>query len=599
MATLVSRFLRKITRTKTEQEDGNIDFPKQSRSFELTKSVQMLTGSCFNGALFIVVGLAVKSIAGPAMLLSIVLGAAVAMLNALTLAELCTSFQNTTSFYTIIYTNVGELCAFMVGWFRVLQSILLIALVSCAAGENIHYLVKPFMKNSWLPGHISWAEVRVDDLVFILAFLALLALLVAAGLPYFSAYVMALFWIGLAVFLCMLVVIIYYAGSLNWSFPTQLEPFHFDGMMQGTAVTTIFFTRLDKVVEQAAFKTNTSSNTTCASLAFSLLIVALYYLCSTLFLTILSPFDMLSEKVTLPKVFSLATLHSSKYILSAAAILVFCLAITEAYFDAQKLINLMAEDGLVSRKFANRRRVKQSRDWKRVPALSVLVISISSIPLLTWLRLENLILGFCIASMMISIVINSTAIVVQYKPTLADTNPEANEDTCLPKWEYNRYTIIRVLLCFGYITHERCLSALGVSEKTKAVNQTSKLVNCLVVQYILSCIGLSLAMFHGLPVIGWMFWIMLGALILLILSLFLTVRMILIQPRAKESLFESNFVSSFVPLLNIALFLILLVSIKWIAFAAVGVWLGLGKITCKSHCMAFFFFFTVKYTLQT
>ena len=359
------------------------------------------------------------------------------------------------------------------------------------------------------------------------------------------------------------------------------------------------FTRLDKVVEQAAFKTNTSSNTTCASLAFSLLIVALYYLCSTLFLTILSPFDMLSEKVTLPKVFSLATLHSSKYILSAAAILVFCLAITEAYFDAQKLINLMAEDGLVSRKFANRRRVKQSRDWKRVPALSVLVISISSIPLLTWLRLENLILGFCIASMMISIVINSTAIVVQYKPTLADTNPEANEDTCLPKWEYNRYTIIRVLLCFGYITHERCLSALGVSEKTKAVNQTSKLVNCLVVQYILSCIGLSLAMFHGLPVIGWMFWIMLGALILLILSLFLTVRMILIQPRAKESLFESNFVSSFVPLLNIALFLILLVSIKWIAFAAVGVWLGLGKITCKSHCMAFFFFFTVKYTLQT
>ena len=585
---LVSQFLRKITRTKTKQEDGDIDFLKLSRSFELPKSVQMLTGSCLNGALFIVVGLAVKSIAGPAMLLSIILGAAVAMLNNLTLAELCTSFQGTTSFYTIIYKNVGELCAFMVGWFRVLQSILIVALTSSAAGENIHYLVKPLMKNSWLPGHISWAEVRVDDLVFILAFLALLALLVAAGLPYFSAYVMTLFWTGLAVFLFMFVVIISYAGSLNWSFPTHLEPFDFDGMMQGTAVTTIFFTRLDKVVEQTQYKTNTSSNTTSASLAISLLIVLLYYLCSTLFLTILSPFDMLSEKVTLPKVFSLATLHSSKYILSAAAIFVFCLTITEAYFDAQKLFNLMAEDGLVCRKLANRRGV-QSRNWKRVPALSVLVTSISSIPLLIWLRLENLILGFCIASMMISIVINSTAIVVQYKP-LTDTNPEANEDTCLPKWEYNRYTIIRVLLCFGYITHERCLSALGVSEKTKAMNQTSKLVNCLVVQYILSCIGLSLAMFHGLPVIGWMFWIVLGAIILLILSLFLTVRMILIQPRAKESIFESNFVSSFVPLLNIALFFILLVSIKWIAFAAVGVWLGLGKIlTCESHYMAFSF----------
>lgn len=585
MANLVSQFLRKITRTKSEQEDGDIDFLKLSMSFELPKSVQMLTGSCLNGALFIVVGLAVKSIAGPAMLLSIVLGAAVAMLNNLTLAELCTSFQNTTSFYTIVYKNVGELCAFVIGWLRVLQSIFMISLVSCAAGENIHYLVKPFMNISWLPGHVSWAAVRVDDLIFILAFLVLLSLIVAAGLPYLAtAYTITLFWTGFAVFLFMLVVIIYYAGSLNWSFPTHLEPFDFNGMVQGIAITTIFFTRLDKVVERAAYKAENSNNTTSASLAISLLIVLLYYLCSTLFLIILSPFDMLSEEVTLPKLFSLATFHNSKYILSAAAIIVFCLTVTESYFDAQKMLNLMAEDSLVCRNFASRSRA-QSRNWKRVPALTVLVTSMSSIPLFIWLRLENLILGFCIASLLISILINSTAIAVQYKP-LKDTNTEPNEDTCLPKWKYSKYTIIRLLLCFGYITHARCLSALGVSERTEATNQTSKLVNWLVVQYIISCIGLSVAMFHGVPVIGWKLWIVLGTLLLLVLSLFLTVRMILIQPRARESLFRSNFLSSFVPLLNIALFIILLVSIKLIVFAAVGVWLGLGK-TLENHTSFF------------
>lgn len=582
MGALVSLFMSKITRTKTQDEDdedsAGIDFLKLSgsrRNLQLPNSIKMLTGACFNCAVFVVIGLVVKNITGPAMLFSIILGAAVAMLNNLALAELCSNFQSSTSFYAIIYKDVGELCAFMVGWLRLLQSIFMISVVSVAAGDHIRYLLKPVLNSPLLTGYASWIEVPPDDLVFIAAFLAIVSLVIAAGLPQFSVYITTLFVTNIAVFLFMLVVIIFYASSINWSvISTKFQPFNFYGTIQGVALTTFFFTRLDKVVEQGVCIKN-GSNILPVSLIISLLTVSLYYLCSTLFVTILAPFDKLSNKATIPKLFSLTTFPSSKYILSAAAIVVFCLTIIESYFDAQKLFNLMAEDRLVCRHFINWRR---SRHRNRIPPLSVFITTILAIPLFLWLPLEKLIQGFCIVSLMISIVINCTAIVVQYRPLTQDNEKNSG---LVSNWESIKYCIIRFILCCGYITHKRVLSAVGVIEKENATEQTSKAVNWLVLSYIPSCIGLALAMFHGLPVHHTglkLVWIVIAAIGLLTITLFLTISIILIHPRSKEkvSLFGSNFLSSFVPLLNVSLLSVLLISFEWIAFAAVGAWLGLG-----------------------
>lgn len=571
MGSFVSQFINKITRTKSEDDDDDteIDFLKLSRNLWLPKSVELLLSACFNCALFAVVGLAVKSIAGPAMVLSLILGAVIAVLNNLSLTELCTRFPTSTSFYSIVYKNVGELCAFTVGWFRLLQNIFMISLVTITAGEYIYSLAQPPPDTSWLPPHSSWHEIHLDSLVFMVVFLALLSLMVAAGLPHFSVYLKALFWTNLLAFIFMLLVIIYYANSLNWYVPTEFQPFDFAGTIQGTAITTFFFTNLDKVVEQVE---NMKQPNTMApiSLAISLLCVFLYYLCSTIFVTILVPLDVLSSEATIPKAFGLATFHDSKYVLSAAALLIFCLTIIESYFDAQKLLNLLADDGLFHQKFA-----KQPNPKKHASALLVLVIAILSICLFLFLPVDGLIQGFCITSLLISIMINCATIVVQYLPATLDGTKETS---AFPNWQCTKNLIIRFLLCCGYITHKKVLSKLGVKTAEEPSAETSKLVNWSIISYIPSCIGLALAMFHGLPVIGWKRWIVLTALGLLCITIFLTIRIILIQPRAKACFFRNNFLAPFIPLVNIGIFIILVASMDWTAFSAVGIWLVFGLI---------------------
>ena len=244
MGSVCSRFLRNITRTQCE-EDGEEtdDFLQQSRDLPLTLSVQKLLAVCFNCAVFVVVGMAVKDIAGPAMILSVILGAVVAMLNNLSLTELCTRSPTSRNFYAIIYKDVGELCAFMLGWFRLLQNIFIIAIVSYAAGEYIKYIAEPYLQRVWSPGVAGWTDVNLDALVFVLGFLALLSIIVAAGLPYSAAYRILLCWLSIVVFTLMFLVVLYNANSITWRFPTEFQPYNIGGTIQGIAITTWFLSR--------------------------------------------------------------------------------------------------------------------------------------------------------------------------------------------------------------------------------------------------------------------------------------------------------------------------------------------------------------------
>ena len=557
--------MSKITRTRSEDDenDSKLDLLEGSGRVSVTQSVQLLLGACFNSGIFIVIGVAVKCIAGPAMVLSVILGAVFTILHNLSLCELCSRFPTKTSYYAIIYDNVGELCAFIIAWFQLLQVLFMVSVVSVTVGEYIYYLANPPPHLSWLPPHKVWGAIELDTLVFTVVFLVTLSLIVSIGLSLCSGYQRALFWINSATFIFMFVVIICYAGSLHWVIPENFQPFEITGTVQGVAVTMFFFTHLDRIIERTSeFKK--VDYVVPVSLGVSLLCVFIYYLCATIFLANLMPIADLAKEATIPKAFASATFYDSKYVLSSVALLIFVLTIIEAYLGAQRAINLLVEDGLMHHRFSNLK--------KKTTILSVLSVVFLSLPLFVWLPVVSLIQGFCISSLIITLIINCTTIVVQYQPT----EELEKEMSVFPSWECTKNTVKHFFLCYGYITHEKVLSTLGIERDVEPTDQTSKLINWCVLLFVPSCLGLALAMIYGLPGLDKSQWVILGAVIFLIVTIFINFRIILMQPRGKSFFFENNIFASLIPLVNIGLSSILLVTLDWKAFTAVAVWTILG-----------------------
>ena len=566
MCSFLSRFLNKITRTRREEEenDSKLDFLEESGRVSVTQSVELLLGACFNSAIFIVIGIAVKCIAGPAMVLAVILGAVLSTLNNLSFCELCSRFPTKTSYYAIIYDNVGELWAFIMAWFRLLQVLFMVSVVSVTVGEHIYYLAKPPPHLSWLPPHKFWAAIELDTLVFTVVFLVLLSLIVSVGLSQCSGYLRALFWINSATFVFMFILIIYYADSLHWIIPEKFQPFEITGTVQGIAVTMFFFTHIDRIIERTSqFKR--ADYVVPVSLGISMLCVFVFYLCATIFLANLMPITDIATEATLPKAFASATFYDSKYVLSSVALLIFVLTIIEAYLGAQRTLNFLVEDGLMHHWFSNSK--------KKTTVLSILSIAFLSIPLFVWLPVISLIQGFCISSLIITLIINCTAIVVQYQPV----EKSDEEMPAFPTWEVTKNTIVRFFLCYGYVTHKKVLSTLGVKRDDEPTGHTSKLVNWCVVTFVPSCLGLAPALIYGLPGLGENRWVILGAIIFLIVMIFFNLRIIMMQPRGQTFFFENNVFASLLPMMSIGVSSILLVSLDWKAFIAVGVWTVLGK----------------------
>ena len=583
MCSFLSRCLKTITRTKpeNEDEDAELDFLEGPGRVSVLKATQLLLGACFNSAVFIVIGIAVKCIAGPAMVLAVILGAVFTILNNLSLCELCTRFPAKTSFYAIIYSNVGELFAFIIAWFQLLQTLFMISVVSVSVGEYIYYVAQPSSNISWLPPHEMWAEIDLDTLVFTIIFLVIISFVVGIGIRLCSGFLIALFWINLSTFVFMLMLIIYYASTFQWVIPENFQPFKITGTVQGIAVTMFFFTPLDRIIERTPqFKK--TEYVLPVSLGLSLLCVFVFYLCVTIFLANLIPMEDIAKEATIPKAFASSTFYDSKYILSSVAFLIFLLTVIEAYISAQKVLDLLVEDRLLNHHFSNAK--------KKTTVFTVLSIAFLCIPLFIWLPVISLIQGFCVTSLIIKLIVNCTAVVVQYQP---DEELE-EEESGFPNWKCSKSMIIRFLLCCGYVTQRKVLSKLGVEKDAEPTQQTSKLVNWSLLLYVPACFAIALALIYGLPDVNENEWAVLGAIIFLMIVVFLNFRVIMMQARAKSSFFENDIFAALIPLVNIGLSCILLVTLDWKAFSAVAVWTVLGE---KSVVTFVHFIKTLKYKI--
>ncbi len=100
-------------------------------------------GSIIGSGIFVILGVAIPK-AGPAVLLSFLLAAFVALLSALSYAELASAIPASGSSYSYTYVTLGEIVAWVVGWMLMLEYGVSVAAVAVGWGQYLNSFLGAF-----------------------------------------------------------------------------------------------------------------------------------------------------------------------------------------------------------------------------------------------------------------------------------------------------------------------------------------------------------------------------------------------------------------------------------------------------------------------
>ena len=121
-----------------EAEEGQL-----TRSMGPVSLLMLSVGAMVGTGIFVILGEAVPQ-AGPAILLSFVLGAVAAAFSALSYAELAGAIPVSGSSYSYAYATLGEVVAWAVGWMLMLEYGVAVAAVAVGWGEYLNEFLVSF-----------------------------------------------------------------------------------------------------------------------------------------------------------------------------------------------------------------------------------------------------------------------------------------------------------------------------------------------------------------------------------------------------------------------------------------------------------------------
>ncbi|XP_052511815.1 cationic amino acid transporter 3-like [Budorcas taxicolor] len=332
-------------------------------------------GGMLMAVMYIVTGGLAKYIAGPAIIISLLVAALFSMLSGLCYAEFGAWVPRSGSAYLYSYVMMGQLYAFVIGWNSILPFV---------TGTAISARASSYIFDSLIGNHISQAlqETFSLPLPYSLAtyadFFALGLVLLMTGIVALGARESILVTkISRVINLLVLIFIIitgFVKGDLrNWKLTEQdyklnisgsrdiyglgglgpqgsggFAPFGFEGILQGTATCFFYYFGVDGIATKGVEAINPHRSIPW-SIVITIFICFLAYSCVSAALTLIVPYHQIEPLDLLPQ----DILHSwwlpARYFVTIGTLCDLISRLHSAMFRMPPLIYKMAEDGLLFR----------------------------------------------------------------------------------------------------------------------------------------------------------------------------------------------------------------------------------------------------------
>ena len=351
----------------------------ESSEFALKKNLSALDltvfgiGVIIGAGIFTVTGRAAHEMAGPAIVISFLIGAICCGLAALCYAELSSTVPVSGSAYTFSYATMGELVAWIIGWDLLLELILAAGVVSqgWSAYFNILFGEWGLKLPENLQGQPGWFD-HFDIAAFSLV--AVLTALIAIGIKESLRVNMALVALKLGIVVFIIVMGIQYINTDNytpfippaeklpkadglaqplWEIITGMQPQAFGvmGVISGAALVFFAYIGFD-VVATTAEETRDPKRDLPIGIIGSLVVCTILYISVCLVITGMVPYDKIDPKGALAAAFTGAGHPLYAQIISAGAVAGLATVVMTLMIGASRVMYAMSRDGLLPRGMA-------------------------------------------------------------------------------------------------------------------------------------------------------------------------------------------------------------------------------------------------------
>eukprot|EP00095_Tigriopus_kingsejongensis_P003141 maker-scaffold438_size171652-snap-gene-0.39 protein:Tk03141 transcript:maker-scaffold438_size171652-snap-gene-0.39-mRNA-1 annotation:"hypothetical protein KGM_14024" len=338
--------LRQLQDTEANNDDSQ--FKKVLRTRDL---ISLGVGSCVGTGMYLVSGLVAKKIAGPAVVLSYLIAGFAALLSGACYSELAVRVPRTTgSAYIYTYVTVGEFIAFIIGWNMILEYV--IGSAACARALSICVDIVTDGALSNITSAWSAPSDAMNDY---------------GGAPDFPAFVitvlmMCLFFYGVkksVIFNHVLNAIniltwvaIFLGGMLdmdfgNWS---NFMPFGFSGVLKGASICFYSFIGFD-IIATTGEETENPKRSIPKAIMISLTVVTVAYASCSSIMTLLVPYNELSDDSGLIRVWGQINRPGLEWVVSIGALAGLTVSMYGSMFPMPRIAYAMANDGLLCHSF--------------------------------------------------------------------------------------------------------------------------------------------------------------------------------------------------------------------------------------------------------
>ena len=359
-----------IFRTK----DVSLRQTEMRRHLKLWDLILLGIGAMVGTGIFTITGTAAATLAGPSLVVSIVISALCVSLSALFFAEFASRVPATGGAYSYLYAILGELPAWIAGWLTIMEFMTAVSGVASGWAAYFKGLLSDYgiSMPQALNGTFNPEQGTYIDLlpILVLTLVTGLVLLNSKAALRFNSLLVILKFSALALFI---LVGIWYIKPENWS---NFAPFGFGqiyGGSTGIMASLMFFGFLGfESISMAVDEIQSPQKNIPRGIVLSLTIVTILYALVTLVLTGIVHYSKLNVDDAVA--FSLRSIGigwAANYV-SLVAILTLITVCISMTYALSRMIYSLARDGLLPQSF------KQLSKTSRVPKNATLLTGVVS-----------------------------------------------------------------------------------------------------------------------------------------------------------------------------------------------------------------------------